>query len=95
MTPKVGVGACTVVWAAVGQGECVPMHGGRNIGLWSPMGKVAVPFLMAGTVMLHLPKAYRLLLLGLECRVDLLRPVDEGGGVLMLSPRDASPFGLA
>lgn len=54
MAPKVGVGACGVVWAAVGQGECVAMHGGRDIGLWSPVGEVAVPFLMAGTEMLHL-----------------------------------------
>lgn len=54
VAPKVGVGARSVVWAAVGQGECVPMHGGRDIGLWSPVGKVAVPFLMAGTKMLHL-----------------------------------------
>lgn len=54
MAPKVWVGARSVVWAAVGQGECVPMHGGRDIGLWSPVGKVAIPFLMAGTKMLHL-----------------------------------------
>lgn len=54
MAPKVGVRPCGVVWAAVGQGECVPMHGGRDIGLRSPVGKVAVPFLMAGTEMLHL-----------------------------------------
>lgn len=90
-----GMRARSVVWAAVGQGECVPMHGGWDIGLWSPVAKVAVPFLMAGTEMLHLPKAYRLLLLGLECRGDLLRPVEEGSGVVMLSPRNASPFGLA
>ena len=54
MAPEVRVGACGVVWAAVGQGECVPMHGGRDIGLWSPVSKVAIPFLMAGTEMLHL-----------------------------------------
>lgn len=54
--PKVGVGARRVVWAAVGQGECVPMHGGRDIGLWSPVGKVAIPFLVAGTEMLDLKK---------------------------------------
>ena len=49
------------------------------------------------TACTHLPKAYRLLLLGLECRGDLLRPVEEGSGVVMmlLSPRNASPFGLA
>lgn len=93
VTPKVGVGARSVVWAAVGQGECVPMHGGRDIGLWSPVGKVAIPFLMAGTEMLHLPKAYGLLLLGLECRGDLLRPVEEGSGVVVMSPRKASSFG--
>lgn len=80
VAPKVGegVGARGVVWAAVGQGECVPMHCRRNIGLWSPVGKVAVPFLVAGSKMLHLPKPYRLLLLGLECRGHLLRPVEEG-----------------
>lgn len=71
------------------------MHGGGDIGLWSPVGKVAIPFLMAGTEMLHLPKAYRLLLLGLECRGDLLRPVEEGSGVVMLPPMNASPSGLA
>lgn len=56
VAPKVGegVGARGVVWAAVGQGECVPMHCRRNIGLWSPVGKVAVPFLVAGSKMLHL-----------------------------------------
>lgn len=54
VAPKVGVGARSVVRAAVGQGEWVPMHGGRDIGLWSPVGKVAVPFLVAGTEMLHL-----------------------------------------
>lgn len=54
VAPKVGVGARSVVWAAVGQGKCVPMHGGGDISLWSPVGKVAVPFLMAGTEMLHL-----------------------------------------
>lgn len=48
------MGARSVVWAAVGQGECVSMYGGGDIGLWSPVGKVAVPFLMAGTEMLHL-----------------------------------------
>lgn len=95
MAPKVGVGARRMVWAAVGQGECVPMHGGRDIRLWSPVGKVAIPLLVAGTEMLDLPKAYGLLLLGLECRGDLLRPVEEGSGVVMLSPRNASPFGLA
>lgn len=95
VTPKVGVGARSMVWAAVGQCERVPMHGGRDVGLRSPVGKVAVPFLMARTEMLHLPKAYRLLLLGLERRGDLLRPVEEGSGVVMLSPRNASAFGLA
>lgn len=95
MSPKVGVGARSVVWAAVGECECVPMHGGRDIGLRSPVGKVSVPFLMAGTEMLHLPKANRLLLLRLECRGDFLRPVEEGSGEVMLSPRNASPFGLA
>lgn len=54
MTPKVGVGACCVVWTAVGQGERVPVHCRRDVGLWSPMGKVSVPFLMAGAVMMHL-----------------------------------------
>ncbi len=58
VTPKVGVRARTVVGAAVGQGERVPMHGGRNIGLRSPVGKVAVPLLMAGTVMLHLKERW-------------------------------------
>lgn len=47
------------------------------------------------TVCAHLPKAYRLLLLGLECRGDLLLPVEEGSRVVMLSPRNASPSGLA
>lgn len=56
MTSKVGVGARCVVWTAVGQGECVPMHCGRDIGLWSPVAKVSIPFLMAGTEMLHLRK---------------------------------------
>lgn len=56
MAPEVGVGARSVVGAAVGQGECVPMHGRGDIGLGSAVGKVAVPFLMAGTEMLHLPK---------------------------------------
>lgn len=47
------------------------------------------------TACAHLPKANRLLLLGLECRGDFLWPVEEGSGVVMLSPRNASPFGLA
>lgn len=59
MPPKVGVGACSVVWAAVGEGECVPMHGGRDIGLWSPVGEVSVPFLVAGTEMWHLKERGR------------------------------------
>lgn len=95
MSTKVWVGARSVVWAAVGESESVPMHGGRDVGLWSPVGKVPVPFLMAGTEMLHLPKANRLLLLGLECRGNFLRPVEEGSGVMMLSPRKTAPFGLA
>lgn len=54
MTSKVGVGARCVVWTAVGQGECVPMHCGRDIGLRSPVAKVSVPLLVAGVEMLHL-----------------------------------------
>lgn len=54
MTSKVGVGARCVVWTAVGQGECVPMHRGRDIGLRSPVAKVSVPLLVAGVEMLHL-----------------------------------------
>lgn len=54
VSSKVRMGARSVVWAAVGESESVPMHGGRDVGLWSPVGKVAVPFLMAGTEMLHL-----------------------------------------
>lgn len=46
----------------------------------------------------HLPKAYRLLFLGLECRCNLLWPVEEGSGVVVVvvvvSPRNASTFGL-
>lgn len=53
---NVGVGACCVVGAAVGQGECVPVHCGRDIGLWSPVGEVSIPFLVAGAKMLHLQK---------------------------------------
>lgn len=54
VAPEMGMGARGVVWAAVGKGERVPVHGGRDISLWSQVGKVAVPFLVAGTVMLHL-----------------------------------------
>lgn len=49
------------------------------------------------TVCAHLPKAYRLLFLGLECRCNLLWPVEEGSGVVVVvvvSPRNASTFGL-
>lgn len=49
-----GVGARCVVWTAVGQGECVPMHCGRDIGLRPPVAKVSVPLLVAGAEMLHL-----------------------------------------
>lgn len=54
VTSKVGVGARCVVWTAVGQGECMPMHCGRDIGLRSPVAKVSVPLLVAGVEMLHL-----------------------------------------
>ena len=54
MTPKVGVGACRVVRTAVGQGECVPVHCRRDVGLWPSVSKVSVPFLVAGAVMMHL-----------------------------------------
>lgn len=54
VAPKVGVGARRVVWTAVGQGECVAVHCRRDVGLWSPVGEVSVPFLMAGAVMMHL-----------------------------------------
>lgn len=47
MPPKVVVGARGVVGAAVGECEAVPMHGGRDVSLWSPVGKVPVPFLVA------------------------------------------------
>lgn len=67
---KVRVGARGVVGAAVGQGERVPMHGGRNKGLWSSVGKVAVPFLMAGTKMLHLKLRRD------TCLVSLHQPLD-------------------
>lgn len=86
------MGARSVVWAAVRESERVPMHGGRDVSLWSSVGEIAVPFLMAGTEMLHLPKADRLLL---ECRGNFLMPVEVGSGVVMLSPRKAAPFGLA
>lgn len=54
VAPEVGVGARRVVWTAVGQGECVAVHCRRDVGLRSSVGKVAVPFLMAGAVMMHL-----------------------------------------
>lgn len=54
VAPKVGVGACRVVGAAVGQGEGVAVHGGGDVGLRSSVGKVSVPFLVAGAVMVHL-----------------------------------------
>lgn len=92
MAPKVGVGACRVVWAAVGQGKCVPMHGRGDVGLWSPVSIVAIPFLVAGTEMLDLAKADGLL--RLECRGDLLWAVEEWSGVMMLPSRNSTPFGL-
>lgn len=54
MPSEVGMGARSVIWAAVGEGERVPMHGGRDVSLWSSVGEIAIPFLMAGTEMLHL-----------------------------------------
>lgn len=60
MPPKVRVGPCSRVWAAVGEGECVPMHGGRDVGLWSPVGKVAIPLLVAGTEVLYLKEKRQL-----------------------------------
>lgn len=54
VSPKVGVGARRVVRTAVGQGERVPVHRRRDVGLRSPVGKVSVPFLMARAVMMHL-----------------------------------------
>lgn len=59
MAPEVGVGACRVVWAAVGQGERVPMHGGGDVSLWSPMDIVSIPFLVAGTEMMDLRERRR------------------------------------
>ena len=50
----VGVGAGVVVWAAVGEGEGVAMHGRGDVGLRPAVGIVSVPFLVAGSVMLHL-----------------------------------------
>lgn len=75
MSPKVGMWARRVVWAAMGQGECVPMHGGRDIGLWSPVGKVAIPFLVAGTKMLDLEE--RNLISFHQHRVCLSEPLDD------------------
>lgn len=95
VAPEVGVGACRVVGAAVGQGERVPMQGGGDVGLGSAVGEVAIPFLVAGSSeMLDLPEAYGLLL-RLECRRDHLWPVQKGSGVMLLTPRTASCFGLA
>lgn len=54
VTPKVGVGACRVVRTAVGQCECVPVHCRRDVGLGSSVGKISVPFLVAGAVVMHL-----------------------------------------
>lgn len=54
VAPKVGVGARRVVWTAVGQGERVAVHCRRDVGLRPSVGKVPVPFLMAGAVMMHL-----------------------------------------
>lgn len=53
---KVWMGPRSVVGAAVGQGERVSMHGWSDVGLWSAVGQVAIPFLMAGTKMLHLKR---------------------------------------
>lgn len=95
VAPEVGVGARSVVGAAVGEGKGVTMHGGGDVGLRAPVGIVPVPFLVAGAVMLDLSKAHGLLLVGLECRGDLLGAVEEGGGVVRLTPGNASPFELA
>lgn len=59
VTPKVGVGASRVAGTAVGQGERVPVHGRRDVGLWPPVGEVSVPFLVAGAVMMHLKQRRR------------------------------------
>lgn len=59
VTPKVGVGARRVVRTAVGQGERVAVHCGRDVGLWPPVGEVSVPFLVAGAVMMHLKQRRR------------------------------------
>lgn len=54
-----GVGPCRVVGAAVGQAEGVPVHGGRDVGLGSPVGEVSIPLLVAGTKVLHLQRRRR------------------------------------
>lgn len=51
---KVGVGARCVVGTAVGECERVPVHGRRDVGLRSPVGKVPIPLLVARIEMLHL-----------------------------------------
>lgn len=94
VSANVGMGACGVAGAAVGQGKCMPMYGRRNKGLRSAVRKVAIPLLVTRAKMLNLPKANRLLLLGLECRSYFLRPVEKRRRVVMLSPWNASSFGL-
>lgn len=54
---NVGVGPCCVVGAAVRQAEGVAVHGGRDVGLRSPVGEVSIPLLVAGAKVLHLRRS--------------------------------------